>query len=605
MGQLSGQDSGRERGQSEPAPEAAQEMTVSDRVLANTAHTLCALKRTLRSDVGHFEKDLTYRAGTEMFHCYMHREFSKADADGPRALMSLLVNAFARDGLGTFDVISFDPAGMSMEVACPDSLEALGYLNHGEMQKGPSCSFMCGLLAGAGKHVFANADCEGPNEIIAVEVSCAAAGDAECRFLVGRKADVRKLGHATEGDRESASEHALRLNDEILTKNLDLQNLNLDLERQVRRRAEELRRWEDAYRDLVNLSPDPIIVCLIDGTIKSVNEAALHMLGYGPEDRLESGNISHLLLGGENAWERCVWLVNKESVLRNQEFDFVKKKGDKVVGEVSARVHDSHPERSVHMVIRDVTERNLLKAKMEEAKTECEFFNDVLSHDIVNYMAAAMHFLDKVPGSRGITDDEKKAIDMVAKDVRGAYELASVIRDLSRAEGLGEGECRDATDICSMCDEAVDEARRLYPDRLVTINVKKPGPTCYAEGSTLLMRMFVNILTNAIKFDPNEEVIIDASIEPVTHEGIECWSIRVADRGKGIPDSEKEKVFERYYRGDAGVAGTGLGLYVVKRIAGACGGLVWTEDRVPGDYTKGTVMVVLLKKVGNGNNHKR
>jgi signal transduction histidine kinase len=329
------------------------------------------------------------------------------------------------------------------------------------------------------------------------------------------------------------------------------------------------------------------------------------MLGYGPEDRLESSSISGLLLGGANAWERCVWLVNKEGVLRNQEFDFVKKKGDKVVGEVSARIHDTHPERSVHLVVRDVTERNLLKTEMEEAKTECEFFNDVLSHDIVNYMSAAMHFLDKLPGSRGITDDERKAIEIVAKDVRGAYELASVVRDLSKAEALGDGECRDAIDICSMCDEAVDETRRLYPDKQVTITVRKPGPTCYVEGSTLLMRMFVNLLTNAVKFDPDGEVLIEVAIEPVSREGTEYWSIRVADHGKGIPDGEKEKVFERYYRGDTGVAGTGLGLFVVRRIARACGGLVWAENRVQGDYTKGTAMVVLLRKAGNGNNHKR
>lgn len=605
MGQLSGQGSGRESGQSEPGPGSGQGTAASDRVLVNTAHTLCALKRTLRSDVGRFEKDLTYRAGIEMFHCYMHREFSNADASDPRALMDLLVDAFARDGLATFEVVTFDAEGSSMEVACPDSLEAMGYLSHGEIQKGPSCSFLCGLLAGVGKHVFRNSECDGPGEIVATETSCTAAGGPECRFIVGKRSKLQKLGHASEADKESVSEHALRLNDEILTRNLDLQNLNLDLERQVRRRAEELQRSEEAYRALVNLSPDPIIVCLLDGTIKSLNEAALAMLGYGPEDHLESCNVSKLLLGGENAWERCVWLVNKEGVLRNQEFDFIKKKGGKVVGEVSARLHETHPERSVHLVVRDVTERNLLKAKMEEAKTECEFFNDVLSHDIVNYMSAAMHFLDKMPGSRGVTEDERKAIDIVAKDVRGAYELASVIRDLSRAEALGDGECRDATDICSMCDEAIDEARRLYPDKRISISVKKPGPTCYVEGSILLMRMFVNLLTNAVKFDPAEQVVIDVSIEPVTHKGTEYWSIRVADHGKGIPEGEKEKVFERYYRGDNGVAGTGLGLFVVRRIARACGGLVWAEDRVSGDYTKGTVMVVLLKKAGNGSNHKR
>ena len=403
---------------------------------------------------------------------------------------------------------------------------------------------------------------------------------------------------------ESISEHALRLNEEILLKNLELQNLNLDLERQVRKRTEDLKRSEEDYRSLVNLSPDAVIICFIDGTVKSLNEAALSMLGYEPGDHLESKNISSLLLDGSNAWERCVWLVNKEGILRNQEFDFVKK-GGKIVGEVSARIVDLHPERCIQMVIRDVTERNLLRTAMEEAKGESEFFNDLLSHDIVNYMSAAMHFLDKLPSSRNLSPEDLKALSIVSKDVKGAYELAAVVRDLSRAEALGESECREATDVCGVVAEAVEDAKRMYSERKVTVNVDRPATTCYVEGSTLLTRLFVNLFTNAIKFDPSGEVRIDVKIEPATHKGADYWSVSVSDHGKGIPDHEKEKVFERYFRGDTGVTGTGLGLHVVRKIARACGGLVWAENLVQGDYTKGTVMVTLLRKAANGqNNHK-
>lgn len=605
MNNLSGQDNGRESVSAEPGPDSGQGTTTSERVLVNAAHTLCALKRTLRGNVGNFEKELTYRAGMEMFNCYIHRESGKADHSDPRMLLDRLMDLFALDGLGTFEVVKYDKTEMLMEFSCPDSLEALGYLSHEEAQKAPSCSFICGLLAGVGKHVFRITDCEGPNEIVATETACASAGETTCRFLVGKRAELERHGHAVGSVKESISEHALRLNDEILTRNLDLQNLNLDLERQVRRRNEELKRSEEKYKSLVNLSPDPIIVCLMDGTIKSLNDAALSLLGYGPEDMLESKNISMLLLDGANAWERCVWLVNKEGVLKNQEFSFVKKKGGKVVGEVSAKVSDMHPEKCVHIVFRDVTERNLLSTKMEESKTESEFFNDLLAHDIVNYMSAAMHFLDRIDPSKGLSEDHAKALAVVAKDVKGAYELASVVRDLSKAEALGETECRNATDVCGLMAEAVDEAKRMYSERNVSIAVEKPASACYVEGSTLLSRMFVNILTNAIKFDPSGEVAVEVKVEPVTHKGTEYWSIRISDHGKGIPDHEKEKVFERYFRGDTVVSGAGLGLHVARKIAKACGGLIWAEDRVHGDFTKGAVMVTLLRRVANGqNNHK-
>ncbi|MGD9962555.1 MAG: ATP-binding protein, partial [Thermoplasmata archaeon] len=516
-----------------------------------------------------------------------------------------LVDLFARDGLGTFEVVRFDETTMLMELSCPDSLEALGYLSHGEEQESPTCSFICGILAGVGKHVFGIADCEGPNEIVATETCCVSTGETACRFLVGRRGELESLGHTVSFVRESVSEHALRFNDEILTRNLDLQNLNLDLERQVRRRMEELKRSDDKYKSLVNLSPDPIIVCMGDGTIRSLNEAALGMLGYGPEDVLVSKNISTLLLDGANAWDRCVWLVNKEGVLKNQEFEFVKKGGEKVVGEVSARISDIHPERCVHIIVRDVTERNLLSARMEESRLESEFLNDLLSHDIMNYMTAAMHFLDRVNHSKGLDEEQAKALAVVAKDVKGACELASVVRDLSKADAIAEGECRSVTDVCGMIEEAVEDAKRMYSDRRVIINFERPASTCYVEGSALLSRMFVNILTNAIKFDPSKETVIDIEIGPVSEGGTDYWSVRISDHGKGIPDNEKEKVFERYFRGDAGVSGAGLGLHVARKIAGACGGRIWAEDRVQGDFTKGTVMVALLRKAANGqNNHK-
>lgn len=594
---MSGHENGRNSSPAEPCPDSGLGATNPERMLVNAAHTLCALKRTLRSDLGNFERDLTYRAGIEMVHCYMQRESNGPNDLVQRALMDHLAGMLARDGLGTFEIVTFDSTEMFMEINCPDCLEALGYLSHGDVQDKPSCSFICGLLAGVAKHVFGSTECEGPNEIVATEALCASTGEPRCKFLIGRRSRLESMGHAIDHVRQDASEHTFLLNDEILTRNLDLQNLNLDLERLARKRTEELKRSEERYRSLLNLSPDPVIVCLTDGTIKSMNETALTLFGYGPGDRLESKNISMLLLDGENAWERCIWLVNKEGLLRNQECDFVGKNGGKIVGEVSAKLSEAHPERSVYIVVRDVTERNAMKARTDEAIAECEFYNDLLSHDIANYMSAAMHFLERLADSRDLTDEHRRALAVLARDVKGAYELASVVRDLSKTEDLDEDECERVIDVCGAITEAVEEAKRLYSDRPVTISVDKPAETCYVEGSTLLTRMFVNLLTNAIKFDPSDEVSIKIAIEPNGHKGTEYWSVRITDHGKGIPDQEKERVFDRYYRGDTGVAGAGLGLHVVRKIASACGGLVWAESRVKEDFSKGTVMVVKLRRV--------
>jgi len=136
----------------------------------------------------------------------------------------------------------------------------------------------------------------------------------------------------------------------------------------------------------------------------------------------------------------------------------------------------------------------------------------------------------------------------------------------------------------------------MFSDRKVNVDFGGVQTPHYTKCSTLATRLFTNLLTNAIKYDPHEEARIDVSVSQTAEGGVQYWRIEVVDNGKGIPDDEKERVFQRFHRIDLSVSGTGLGLFVVRFIAKASGGKVWAEDRVQGDHTKGTKMVVLLPK---------
>jgi PAS domain S-box-containing protein len=571
----------------------------TDKGLLNIAHTLCALKKILASDLGHFEREFTYRAGLEAANCYFERNPDNLSDKTEAEVLENLLTAFATEGMGTFAIDSFDTGNRTLEISCPDSIEAIGFIQHGEHKTDPTCSFLSGFLAGVGKHVFGGPGVGTSGEIISIESSCASQGKEKCRFVIGSRARLKELGHQIAPAEEASLERTLKLNEEILSRNLDLQNLNLELERMMRRRGEELRRSERNYQSLVNLSSDPIIICASDGLIKTANEAALDMLGYDNPDELEGVSISSLLLDGENAWERCVWLIEKEGVLKNQVFQLVGRGGGKIIGEVSARFADIRSERHIHMVIRDATERNALRDRMEQAMSDRKFFNDLLANNIMNHMTTAMHFLEKSCKSDNLPEDDRRALKIVNKDIAGAYALASVVRDLSRVDSLGESEFGEAMDICTVLADAVQEAERIHCGRKITIRFDRPEKSCYAMANSLLGRMFFNLIANAVKFDSSEEVFLDLAIDETEHKDAGFWCIRLSDRGRGIPDHEKEKVFERYYRGDPTIPGAGLGLHVVRRIAKACGGFVWAENRVPEDFSKGTTMVVMLKKAGD------
>jgi signal transduction histidine kinase len=91
--------------------------------------------------------------------------------------------------------------------------------------------------------------------------------------------------------------------------------------------------------------------------------------------------------------------------------------------------------------------------------------------------------------------------------------------------------------------------------------------------------MISNLIENALRHTPSATVVSVAAHK--TAAGLE---IQVADNGPGIPEEERDKVFERFYRLDRSrsTSGSGLGLALVKAIAGLHGLALTLEDRNPG-----------------------
>ena len=109
-----------------------------------------------------------------------------------------------------------------------------------------------------------------------------------------------------------------------------------------------------------------------------------------------------------------------------------------------------------------------------------------------------------------------------------------------------------------------------------------------------ITQVFNNILTNAIKYSPEE-----ASITVSVSETINYFKVAVKDTGIGIPKEDIGRVFDRFYRVDKArsraMGGTGLGLAIAKEIMEAHGGKITAES----EYGKGTTMTMWFLKVIN------
>jgi len=126
--------------------------------------------------------------------------------------------------------------------------------------------------------------------------------------------------------------------------------------------------------------------------------------------------------------------------------------------------------------------------------------------------------------------------------------------------------------------EAADTYHQRMPSRRI---IMEGNETEKISGDPLLLRLCLyNLIDNAIKYSPADTAVILQTA--TTLSGIR---ITVADEGPGIPDTEKEKIFGRFYRAGSErtrkTKGTGLGLYLSRKIAQAHGGTLRVKDNRP------------------------
>lgn len=563
-------------------------------VLLDVAGGLYSLKKSLRADIGFFEKDFMFRAGQDGAREFLSSLGKAAIPADPVEAVGMMLKMYTQRGFGMFKLESIEPDSQTARISTRNSMEAWAFQENKDLQREPVCAYTAGVLTWICKLALSK---ENPHdlELGAYEEECVAQGGATCRFVIAPEKELARMFPSYQKPNVSISEHALNLNEEILVKNLELQGLNLALERQIRKRTEDLWKSEENYKSLMRMSPEPIAVILQDSRIHSANQAGLKMLGLESVDPTQNVKLSSYLADGNKSWDKIIWMLEKEGSIGGLEIELTRQDGSIVIGLLHARFADLMPGKCVEVVFKDITEKRQMEQAVKDAQTELEFLNDLMSHDIMNYTFSALHFLDKLWKSKLATEEDRHALTLVTKDVQGAFELCSSVRDLSRIKSIDEDDLL-VKDLNLFIREAIEESKRMFSDRKVDIGFESVQTPHYSKCSGLATRLFTNLLTNAIKYDTHEEARINVSVSQTAEGGVQYWRIEVADNGKGIPDDEKERVFQRFHRIDLSVAGTGLGLFVTRFIAKASGGKIWAEDRVQGDHTKGTKMVVLLPK---------
>ena len=227
-------------------------------------------------------------------------------------------------------------------------------------------------------------------------------------------------------------------------------------------------------------------------------------------------------------------------------------------------------------------------SKLQDAKKEIELLNDLMFHDISNYNFATMNYLENVVEAGRLSTADRATLGKALKLMRQNSNLIENVKKLTKIGGMDPNEFNQV-DLCEVLAKVTSGLAHSSPDKVISFKLDLPESGATVMANSLLEELYVNLISNAIKYDPHEEVEIDIACSKVLSEGQVFWRTAISDRGQGIPDDKKAILFQKYVRlkPDSAVSGTGLGLSIARALTDKFNGRVWVEDRVPGRSDQG------------------
>ena len=190
-------------------------------------------------------------------------------------------------------------------------------------------------------------------------------------------------------------------------------------------------------------------------------------------------------------------------------------------------------------------------------------FMMAVTHELKTPIAVAKLNLETLQKHRLSEERQEKIIKAALQETSRLDTLANNILIASQLEGGGYTRSKEAVDLSALVRAAVDDLRHRFPARNWVDDIETGSAI---EGDPLLLQLLVNNLAeNAVKYSPKEGMI---SIRLKRDSGRPVLS--VSDEGPGIPEKEKKKIFNKFYRsgqeGTRSAQGTGLGLYLCRKI---------------------------------------
>lgn len=202
-----------------------------------------------------------------------------------------------------------------------------------------------------------------------------------------------------------------------------------------------------------------------------------------------------------------------------------------------------------------------------------------IAHDLRTPITRARARLEDAAEHARTEDELRGAVDRATGELDGVVKVFQALLRIAEIEAGARRSAFAEIDLVPVLDDLAEFFEAVAEDRNIVLDTAWPSELPLVGDRDMLQQAIANLLENAIKFSPpDHRVMISARMDSITIE------IHIADQGPGIPEADRPRATERFYRAESArsTPGSGLGLALVSAIAQLHGGGLRLDDNHPG-----------------------
>ena len=340
--------------------------------------------------------------------------------------------------------------------------------------------------------------------------------------------------------------------------------------------------------------------------ILHVNKAFTKYYGYSPQEVigknpriLNSGKMSITFF--KDLWEA---ILNPNTGYWRGEIINKRKNGDfiNVILTINTIFDEKRVARYFTAYHVDITERKVAEEKVRvseemyrQAYERANLYSYLVAHDVNNIfqvIKSAQELISLHIKSTKNLKEIKQLYEMINNQLIRGTKLVSNVGKLSQIEYTEISFKK--INVRIFLEDAINYIKKSYQNKNLQIVSDLKDPELFVNANDLLLDVFENLLINSIRHNDNSNIEIYIKASKFYKNSHKFIKFEFKDNGVGISDERKPIIFAHGKDLKNKTEGMGLGLSLVKKVIESYNGKIWIEDRIKGDFEKGSSFVFII-----------